>query len=173
MRAQSLILTLGAAALLAACGKPAATPAASDNAPAAGASTASAPAAAPAAPAGPSDADKAKILADLGPAYAGADLANGQAKFAFCQSCHTIAAGGPNITGPNLHGVFGRKAGALAGYTYSDAMKAAGWTWDAAQLDKWLTSPRTDLPGTKMTFAGVSNPKDRTDLIAYLAVATH
>jgi cytochrome c len=166
MRVQSLILALGAAALLAACSKPADTTASSDT---------SAPAATPPAPASPplSDADKAKLLADLGPAYAGADLANGQAKFAFCQSCHTLAAGGPNITGPNLHGVFGRKAGTLAGYSYSDAMKAAGWTWDAAQLDKWLTSPRTDLPGTKMTFAGIANPKDRTDLIAYLAVATH
>ncbi|MDQ0462721.1 cytochrome c [Caulobacter ginsengisoli] len=163
MRVQTLILTLGAAALLTACSKPADTASSSD---------ASAPTAAPAA-APLSDADKAKILADLGPAYATADLANGQSKFAFCQSCHTLAAGGPNVTGPNLHGVFGRKAGTLAGYSYSDAMKAAGWTWDAGQLDRWLKSPRTDLPGTKMTFAGVANDKDRTDLIAYLAVATH
>jgi cytochrome c len=165
MRVQTLILTLGAAALLTACGKPADTVA----------PDAAAPAPTPVAPAAPplSEADKQKMLADLGPAYVGADLANGQSKFAFCQSCHTLPAGGPNITGPNLHGVFGRKAGTLAGYSYSDAMKAAGWTWDAAQLDRWLTSPRTDLPGTKMTFIGIANPKDRTDLIAYLAVATH
>jgi cytochrome c len=171
MRVQSLILTLGAAALLAACGKPApATDSASSSAP-----PAEAPAAAPAAAPAEAMDDHAKheILEKLGPAYASADLANGQAKFAFCQSCHTIAAGGPNITGPNLHGVFGRKAGSLEGYSYSEALKAAGWTWDAAHLDTWLTSPRTDVPGTKMTFAGMANAKDRTDLIAYLAVATH
>lgn len=170
MRVPSLIITLGAAALLAACGKPApATDSASSSAP-----PSEAPAAAPAATAAAlSDADKAKILADLGPAYASADLANGQAKFAFCQACHTIAAGGPNITGPNLHGVFGRKAGSLEGYSYSDGLKAAGWTWDAAHLDKWLTNPKADVPGTKMTFVGIANPKDRTDLIAYLAVASH
>jgi cytochrome c len=166
MRVQSLILALGAVALLSACSKPADTASTGD---------ASAPAATPAAPASPplSDADKAKLLADLGPAYASADLANGQSKFAFCQSCHTVAAGGPSMTGPNLHGVFGRKAGSLAGYSYTDALKATGWTWDAAQLDKWITSPRTDVPGTKMTFPGIANPKDRTDLIAYLAVASH
>ena len=170
MRVQSLLLTLGAAALLAACGKPAEAPASDSATTSAG--PAEAPAAAPA-PAELSDADKAKIVADLGPEYASADLANGQAKFAFCQSCHTIAAGGPNITGPNLHGVFGRKAGSLEGYSYSDGLKAAGWTWDAAHLDKWLTNPKADIPGTKMTFAGIANAKDRTDLIAYLAVATH
>jgi cytochrome c len=66
--------------------------------------------------------------------------------------------------------VFGRKAGSKDGYKYSDAVKAAGFTWDAEHLDKWLSSPRDYLPGTKMTFAGLHDPKDRIDLIAYLKV---
>ena len=76
------------------------------------------------------------------------------------------------MQGPNLHGIFGRKAGSKAGYAYSDAVKNAGFTWDAEHLDKWLASPREDLPGTKMTFAGLKDPKDRIDLIAYLKAET-
>jgi cytochrome c len=76
------------------------------------------------------------------------------------------------MTGPNLHGVFGRKAGSLAGFTYSDAMKGAGWTWDAQHLDAWLAGPQKLLPGTKMTFVGLTNAKDRIDVIAYLASAS-
>ena len=134
-------------------------------------STATPPAAAPAAP---PTAEQAKALvAELGPAYAAADLANGEAKFAMCRSCHTTAAGGPNMTGPNLHGVFGEKAGAdVGGFAFSDALKASGIVWDAGKLDAWITSPRTLVPGTKMSFAGLSDPKDRTDVIAYLKVQT-
>jgi cytochrome c len=102
-------------------------------------------------------------------AHRGADE-GGEAKFALCASCHTITPGGPNMTGPNLHGVVGRKAGVEANYNYSDAVKTSGITWDAAKLDKWLADPRTDLPGTKMSFVGLKDPKDRTDVIAYLMV---
>jgi cytochrome c len=129
------------------------------------------PADAPAA-AVPTDADKADALAALPAPYNTGDLSNGQSKFALCRSCHTITEGGPDLTGPNLHGVFGRKAGSKPGYAYSDAVKAAGFTWDAEHLDKWLASPREFLPGTKMTFAGLHDPKDRVDLIAYLKVET-
>ncbi|HEY0435471.1 MAG TPA: cytochrome c family protein [Phenylobacterium sp.] len=101
-----------------------------------------------------------------------ADLSNGQSKFALCQTCHTLVEGGPNMTGPNLHGVFGRKAASKEGFNYSDALKAAGWTWDAAHLDTWIADPKAALPGTKMTFAGMKDPKDRTDTIAYLMVQT-
>lgn len=131
---------------------------------------ATAPADAPAAP--PSDAEKAAALAALPAPYNTADLSNGQSRFALCRSCHTITEGGPDLTGPNLHGVFGRKAGAKAGYAYSDAVKNAGFVWDAEHLDKWLDNPREFMPGTKMTFAGVHDPKDRIDLIAYLKVET-
>ena len=123
-------------------------------------------------PAELTDADKAKILADLGPAYASADLANGQAKFAFCQSCHTVAAGGPNITGPNLHGVFGRKAGSVASYNYSNAVKASDLVWNDETLDQWLTNPQAFIPGQKMNFK-VANPQDRADIIAYLKTLTN
>ena len=104
--------------------------------------------------------------------YNTADLDNGQSKFALCSTCHTLPAGGPNMTGPNLHGVFGRKAASLPGFAYSDALKAAGWTWDAQHVDTWITDPKADVAGTKMTFAGLKDPKDRTDVIAYLMVQT-
>lgn len=140
----------------------------SSEAPADAPTAAATPAAAPA----PTDADKAAALAALPAPYNTGDLSNGQSKFALCRSCHTIAQGGPDLTGPNLYGVFGRKAGTKEGYSYSDAVKAAGFVWDAQQLDKWLADPRGFMPGTKMTFAGIKNEKDRVDLIAYLKLET-
>jgi len=124
------------------------------------------------APAAMSDADKAKALAALPAPYNTADLANGESKFALCATCHTLPQGAPNMTGPNLHGVFGRKAGTVAGYSYSDPLKATGWTWDAAHIDSWITDPKVAVPGTKMTFVGFKDPKDRTDVIAYLMIGT-
>lgn len=124
----------------------------------------------PAAPA--SDAEKQALLASYPAPYNTADLANGKAKFALCQSCHTIAPGGANMTGPNLHGVFGKKAAANGDFNYSDALKNAGFKWDAEHLSEWLEKPQTYLPGTKMSFAGLKDAKDRTDLIAYLMVET-
>ena len=76
------------------------------------------------------------------------------------------------MTGPNLHGVFGRKVGAVAGYTYSDPLKATGWTWDAAHIDAWITDPKVAVPGAKMTFVGLKDAKDRVDVIAYLMIGT-
>jgi cytochrome c len=104
--------------------------------------------------------------------YNTGDPDRGQAKFALCKACHSVEAGAPNMTGPNLHGIFGRQAGTAPGYTYSDALKATGWTWDAPRLDAWLASPLKALPGTKMTFAGLPNPQDRIDVIAYLKTAS-
>lgn len=114
-----------------------------------------------------------KLVAELGPAYAGADVVAGRAKFEACRTCHTIAKDGPNMTGPNLQGVFGKVAGAnKPGYAYSDALKASGITWDAAAIDKWITSPRDDVHGTKMSFPGMPDPTDRRDVIAYVKVAS-
>jgi len=133
--------------------------------------SAPAPAAAAAAPE-LSDAEKQTLLAALPAPYNTGDLANGKKVFAVCKSCHTIVPGGANMTGPNLYGMFGRKPGTSEGYKYSEVVKAATFTWDAENLDKWLASPKTFLPGTKMSFIGVKDAKDRVDLIAYLKVET-
>ncbi len=159
----ALALTIAAAAL-SACGS------GKDQA----TSNASAPeAAAPAAPPPLNSPENKKLVAELGPAYAAADLDNGQMRFALCRSCHTIVKGGPNMTGPNLYGIFGRKAGSVADYTYSDGMKALGLTWDAKSLDTWIKDPKAMITGTKMSFMGLKDDKDRADLIAYLKVASN
>jgi cytochrome c len=118
------------------------------------------------------DADKKALVAQLPAPYQAADLSNGEAKFALCRSCHTTAPGGDDMTGPNLWGIFGRKAGSKAGFTYSDDLKSAGWAWDAGRLDKWITNPRAVLAGTKMTFIGMPAANDRRDVIAFLKVQT-
>ena len=86
-------------------------------------------------------------------------------------ACHTTEAG-KNKVGPTLHGLFGRKAGSVEGFTYSDAMKNAGITWSDAELDKYLTNPKKDIPGNKMAFPGLPKPDDRANVIAYLKEAT-
>jgi len=138
-----------------------------------GGGSASAPSTAPSLP--PvvlTDVQKKALIAELPAAYQGADLVNGEAKFAVCRSCHTTNQGGEDMTGPNLWGIFGRKAGSEPGFGYSDDMKAAGWTWDADRIDKWITNPRGVLAGTKMTFIGMPDPTDRRDVIAFLKTQT-
>lgn len=115
----------------------------------------------------------AAVLAALPAPYNGADLVNGRRVFNQCRSCHMVAAGAPNLVGPNLHGLFDRRIGTLPGYAYSEAAKTAGWEWDPARLDGWLADPRGFLPGTKMAFPGVKAPADRRDVIGYLLVETN
>ncbi|AIT80502.1 c-type cytochrome [Novosphingobium pentaromativorans] len=100
---------------------------------------------------------------------ASADVAKGEATFAKCASCHTINAGGANGIGPNLHGVVGEAIGkGVGGFAFSDALKSVGGEWTFDKLNDWLKSPKAFAPGTKMTFAGLSKPEDRANLIAYL-----
>ena len=120
----------------------------------------------------PTPAEKAALLAALPAPYNAADLDNGRRVFARCRSCHTLTEGGPNMTGPNLYGVFGREAGGHPDYNYSAVVKAADFTWNAERLDHWLENPRTYLKGTKMSFAGIPDPEDRRDVIAFLKVET-
>ena len=98
-----------------------------------------------------------------------ADAAKGEEVFNKCAACHTINGGGANGIGPNLAKVFGADVGKhAAGFAYSPALAGKGGKWDEKTLDAWLTSPRDFANGTKMTFAGIENPQDRADLIAYL-----
>ena len=97
-----------------------------------------------------------------------ADIAKGEAAFKKCSACHTIAPGGANGIGPNLWASMGKPHGHVAGFSYSDALKSIPGNWDFEGMDKWLANPKKYAPGTKMTFAGLSNPEERANLIAYL-----
>jgi cytochrome c len=99
---------------------------------------------------------------------ASADLAKGEATFAKCSTCHTINAGGANGTGPNIHAKLGKPVAGVAGFNYSGALKEVGGTWDFARMDAWLANPRKFANGTTMSFAGLSNPQDRANLIAWM-----
>lgn len=104
----------------------------------------------------------------IGMRMAKAEVAKGEAIFAKCKACHVAAQGGANGIGPNLWGVVGAPKAAHPGFAYSDALKAKGGNWDFASLDEWLTSPAKFATGTKMSFAGISDPMQRADLILYL-----
>jgi cytochrome c len=95
------------------------------------------------------------------------DINSGQKTFHQCAVCHSLAEGQTKI-GPSLFHVIGRKSGSLAEYPYSDAMKKIGLTWDEPTLLKYLNSPRSIVPGTKMTFPGIKDGQKIKDLIAYL-----
>jgi cytochrome c len=89
-----------------------------------------------------------------------------------CRACHTLEKDGASTAGPNLHGVFGRKAGAAAGYESSDAMKKSGIVWDDSTMADYNRDPKGKVPGTKMVFNGVKNAGQLADLVAYLKEAT-
>lgn len=89
------------------------------------------------------------------------------AAFAQCASCHSVEPGKHGV-GPSLAGVYGTKSGEIAGYAFSEPMKQAGITWDDATLDSYLTSPMKSVPGTKMSYAGLSDPAKRKEVIDYL-----
>ena len=111
--------------------------------------------------------------ADSGPSLAtllaSGSASAGEGVFAKCTACHTIAQGGADGIGPNLYGVMGTGIGQhAAGFAYSSALSGHGGEWDFENMDAWLTSPRAFANGTKMSFAGLSNPEDRANVILYL-----
>jgi cytochrome c len=99
---------------------------------------------------------------------ASADPTKGQQVFNKCAACHNAEKGGANQLGPNLWGVLGEPIGQGKGFAFSDPLSKKGGTWNWDNLNQWLSSPRAFAPGTKMTFAGLSNPQDRANVIAFL-----
>ena len=99
---------------------------------------------------------------------ASADPAKGQQVFNKCAACHNADKGGANQLGPNLWDVINEPIGQGKGFAFSDALSKKGGTWNWDNLSQWLTSPKAFAPGTKMTFAGLSNPEDRANVMAFL-----
>ena len=123
---------------------------------------------------GGGDADRAGRLRSAGPnpdlaaLLRVADVDAGRRAFGQCAACHTIGAGGQSLAGPNLHGILGRAVASNPRFGYTQALIDHGGRWDAARMDAWLAAPMQVVPGTRMAFAGVRDPMERADLIAYL-----
>jgi len=109
----------------------------------------------------------AAVLA-LAASPAGADAARGERVYERCLACHALAY---DRVGPRHCGLIGRRAGAVQGFAYSEAMRKSGIVWNARTLDRFLADPPGEVPGTTMTYAGVADARDRADLVAYLVRA--
>lgn len=96
------------------------------------------------------------------------DAAAGEKIFAQCRACHQVGDNAKNAVGPVLNSLFGRKAGAVEGYSYSPANKNSGFNWDEATFRDYIKDPKAKMPGTKMVYPGLKNEKSIEDLIAYL-----
>ena len=97
------------------------------------------------------------------------DAAAGEQSFKKCLPCHSIGEGAKNKVGPELNGIYGRHSGSAPGYSYSEANKKSGITWDKAQFLEYIKDPRAKIPGTKMIFPGIKNEKEAESLWAYLS----
>ena len=107
------------------------------------------------------------VIASSASAFA-QDVTAGETSFKKCLPCHRVGEGAKNLVGPELNGIEGRKSGSAEGYSYTEANKNSGITWDEAQFKEYITNPRTKIPGTKMVFAGISSENERNNLWAYL-----
>lgn len=108
------------------------------------------------------------IFAAAGSAHA-QDVAAGEKSFNKCRACHQVGETAKNTVGPNLNGLFGRVAGSVAGYNYSEANKNSGITWDESVFAEYIQNPKGKIPGTKMIFAGIKKEQEIKDLTAFLA----
>src|SRR3954466_11638371 len=97
------------------------------------------------------------------------DVAAGKTSFNKCLACHAVGEGAKNKVGPVLNGLNGRKSGTVEGYSYSEANKNSGITWDEASFKDYIKDPKAKIPGTKMVFAGIKNEQEAGDLWAFLA----
>jgi len=111
------------------------------------------------------------LVLPISAALAQGDPENGEKVFNKCKTCH-VADEEKNKIGPTLMGIFGRQAGSVEGFKYSDAMKESGITWDEATIDEYIANPKKIVPKGKMAFAGLTKEQDRADLIAYLKEVT-
>ena len=113
----------------------------------------------------------AGFVAAMTTAHAGGDAARGEQRFKECAACHSVTPGANNV-GPSLAGVFGRPAGTLDEFRYSNAMRKSGITWSAQELDAFIADPQKRVPANRMPYAGLTDAAARADLIAYLEKAT-
>src|SRR5436305_697350 len=111
----------------------------------------------------------AATIAASGAMAQDADLAAGKTSFNKCLACHAIGDGAKNKVGPVLNGLDGRKSGTAEGYSYSEANKSSGITWNETVFKEYIKDPKAKIPGTKMAFAGIKNEKEVNDLWAYLS----
>jgi len=105
---------------------------------------------------------------DIMALFASVNAADGAKIFKKCAACHSVAQGGGNKIGPALWGVIGRKAGDVTDYKYSKAMVAYGKTWSFEEMNGFLIKPKEWIKGTKMSFAGLKNAKERAAVILYM-----
>ncbi len=96
------------------------------------------------------------------------DVAAGEQSFKKCAPCHKIGPDAQNSVGPELNGLDGRKSGSAPGYSYSEANKSSGITWNQETFEQYIKDPRAKVPGTKMFFPGIKNETEIHNLWAYL-----
>jgi cytochrome c len=110
----------------------------------------------------------AVLIAAMAATATAQDVENGKTIWNKCRACHQLGENAKNMVGPILNGLFGRKAGTIEGFNYSEANKSSGITWDEATFREYIKNPKAKIPNTKMVFVGINDEQDIDDLIAYL-----